>query len=100
MSNPTAQSVQVSELSASIGAAEDNISDALDALISDLRDKGACRIHRTHSASQEIAAMKAVATHAAIKALIEYGWIDLPDEVLWLHVGRHAEPPIERIAAQ
>lgn len=90
---------QVVRLSEAIELATERVDDALEPLLDVLVAEGALRIHRSHSAFAERKQMRAMAAKIAVLSVLTGDWVDLPDEVRWLHIDRERDAA-ELAAAQ
>ena len=76
------------ELSQLICDHRSDIANTISALVMDLIDAGNIRIHRNWSQAEERRTIAKAAADAAVRAVLESDWCDLPPEVRFLHLGK------------
>ena len=82
---------RVTRISENIELAEQVAASVADELIDKLVADGVLRVHRSWSKAVELQAIRETAAKALVGAVLASGWVDLPAEVQWLHVDRHAD---------
>ena len=65
--------------------------EAVDLALDKLQDERAFSVHRDFSAWDERKLIQEAVALAVSRALLASGWVDVPDEVRWLHVDRFAD---------